>query len=1066
MASAPSNVVQIIDFRRDEAAFRALWALDQDLVPTAKDGDQLLEDLGDARKAVILLEIDGVSGFNLDKFGPHVSALDWVNAVCFALTQRGKQLPLFAVVDLRDPMSGRVDESGSQRRASHVSFFRRTSADLERFTTYLDGFDRFRSATPSVLSLEGKAALELDLSQWLLGVGHANNRDDHHAINNSVGPLALAAQCPDGVRSEVLAARQKFDQRSKRENHGAAAMMRIFDWFGVGRNSSGSVEVVSKNALPIEPLVWAEVFREANFALDQELRILLLDDQAQMGWLPIFIYLFALKKHAFEEADLAKSFVKCAVSPSSAGTPPVSLFVCTSRDSFEKSLLNNCNLRENSAAFPNRLNLTDCTVQPAVEILLLDLRLVPDVPQGAAKLDSLSVLRGILRGRSEEQATIKRIEESEELDVLDRLTIPAEVLSRCDYSYPIIIWSSTSQRSIIEKLKRFRNVYTELQKPRFDTYFVWDGLPALKVQIQSAFRHQLGLVKSRKFIEDVIQKTSDAANLDPAFKNLQLQISKYKYHHVAIFVDESGTDDLSDERHKAFKQGGIAVISSADERTAASEAFTQFQSLMESSAVRVFIDPRAPDCTKSVQFNFSARAPKGGDVLERPDVEYLTKWDTEFVRLDDSDRELKLAKNSLAKKNIKGICNHLEKKLHEFNNADESRSIGSIAFAWEPALASNFWLEDSQLDRRHIHGLGQLLGALVSIISGASATTLADPQKCPKHYDYNFFIATRRKHMQFASMDDLIAWNKRWDDSAKPTASRVGSTSVNDRQLAPSGDQTTGDVKAAVVPGAVASLTAEGYEYVCKLLYPARTFFNAAEAKLLMDAIAHLQPTLIILEPTAGATQADAMSGKSELKTNASQADAMSGNLKVSYQSVTNSLVHGLVSQVFERYAVASYDSITAARAVRINETEISIFSGLADFIPRHLLNSPPRKPRPLVVDKELFSGTEESRVCVIGDFGKDEAIVDALDAVAGLRYPAEQAEDAQVSITSASLLSAYRSYSKRKEGVSPTSFVGLIFAKLGDLANTKLQETEFFGLADSLASEKERSSTTARHQG
>lgn len=558
--------VLVLDYRRDVEAFKALWALGKDNVPTTEAGKQLLDDLADANKTIILVDVDASSVIASDKFGRHVSALNWAHAVYFALVRRGSnlpdiKLPKIGVLDLRDPNSSALKEYGRFKPDCGVEYFQRTS-NIKDFSDWLN---KLKSGGITAVNVD-KDELDITFKQWAFGVGHADSRADHHAMNNSASPLVLAGGCPNEVRSDVLHARKECDGGSETHNRGAAAMMRGFEWFftkPLPNSSVGSGNNTEASAATNEPvpLDWAILFQQARLKADKELRILLLDDQAKEGWIPVFAHMFGMGVNG--SVPGLNSFVEVAARTATNTLPKISLYAATNPEAVlaHITIQSAANSKDR---FSLRLTRTEGA---AVEILFADLRLFSESDGVESEIKYFERVLEIAKGgvvKQDEYIALKSWLNSidpkagyqtwrESPKYLQALTLLVRTVASRDLSFPIALFSSTGQRSITNALAGYPSISTALEKPKFDSYVSTD--------INADFRQRLGDVLTKHALPYISARVQVQRLLDLAPLHFQENTVRTEPLAVEIFTDEAGEDD----EKKPFVVSMIAVVYSLKE---------------------------------------------------------------------------------------------------------------------------------------------------------------------------------------------------------------------------------------------------------------------------------------------------------------------------------------------------------------------------------------------------------------------------------------------------------------------------------------------------------------------
>lgn len=453
--------ILVLDYRRDETEFKALWALgqdnvpDQDNVPTTETGKQLLDNLADANKTIILVDVDASTVIASDKFGRHLSALSWAHCLTHSLLLAKKPAPNIVILDLRN-------EANVHQDSTFADFFNLPSSpkpsNIRRFDASLAGFDEFFLHIIKKREVEPPSGdIKTFAKRWKSALVEADSRSTQHDLNNTMGPLSLAAS----VSSDLLSAQVIAITKNKNDVLGRAAMLQAMRW------------VVKSETVQSD-------FQPVHFGGTRELRILLLDDQAKDGWLPVlshYLGLVGIPSSSVAPKSNESGFQQYAAASYSGGAQ-VSLWYATSPDLIVKMLGEEAKLAKQKVA---RIRFTKDT--PLVgngdfdELLLLDLRLYGgDAPtQVDAEKDFLKTVAAALHeaiggARPTWSDQIEAECFREKPAYLKALTGLTQLISAVDFSYPIVVWSSTGQRKVTESLREFKNVYTGLEKPRFDSY--------------------------------------------------------------------------------------------------------------------------------------------------------------------------------------------------------------------------------------------------------------------------------------------------------------------------------------------------------------------------------------------------------------------------------------------------------------------------------------------------------------------------------------------------------------------------------------------------------------------
>jgi hypothetical protein len=280
-----------------------------------------------------------------------------------------------------------------------------------------------------------------------------SNREQHHALSNVVGPMILCSKpentelCPETLLRKLLSA-CGFVQWPKRN---ATALQKH-----AGENQASISSDTSKQSPQPETRSIASANAQDN-ERGEGLQLLLVDDQFEQGWL-----------------DWVKEILPYAQTE--AMTDPIEVV-----HALENSIKGAGGSSKKDARFSLALPKLEEAVKP---VLLLDLRLFSgntkaelqfykekllplvrhftDMPDLA--WPGFSSTNPIFRSASEQVAdgTLKvgTAVHREALTWLPR------VIALADMSLPILLFSSTGRRDLIEPLKPFSNIITIFEKPR------------------------------------------------------------------------------------------------------------------------------------------------------------------------------------------------------------------------------------------------------------------------------------------------------------------------------------------------------------------------------------------------------------------------------------------------------------------------------------------------------------------------------------------------------------------------------------------------------------------------
>lgn len=299
--------------------------------------------------------------------------------------------------------------------------------------------------------------LQRTARQWVASLTQSR---DHHDVNNIIGPAILSRKDTslDTLRS---------------------AFLNRLAWCGFDLEQA-------KGWTPWDPL--PAVKRLFN----RTLTILIVDDQIHQGWGRFACRLFG--DRPYDEGSVLTEDEFTRIDTNGKG---VAVFGCMSAEPLIKFLDRN-KLQFDRRNYAEQIR-TDNSPDAQPQIVLLDLRLYSqskDAKSHARRL--LNIIRfraqGALAWRPFDQLELERIEkwctqEGEETRVAEEaLLLLPRLLALALPLTPIILFSSTGQAWIRERLKPYENVFTGFEKPRVfsDPASVEASIAALREGLDNA----------------------------------------------------------------------------------------------------------------------------------------------------------------------------------------------------------------------------------------------------------------------------------------------------------------------------------------------------------------------------------------------------------------------------------------------------------------------------------------------------------------------------------------------------------------------------------------------------
>lgn len=528
---------RVFDYCGDIDDFRFVWGLSDTDSPTTelriKHAEKIIK-----YKKILIIDDDSTVVIHRDKFGRHVRAIDWIHLFIRMLVAEGLLLPDFAFLDIRT--------MAAQRKYSAegypISFF-------------------YTSSIPEMLkwfknenSIDEHLNLSAYLNRWSIGLALADNRDDHHSLNNSLGVLALAATMRLNIKERILALSDGAERRA------AAALMQAFVWCECSDFSSDGTVFFLPNK--------------------KELRVLVLDDQVQEGWIPVLAELLGMDMLDVEiDGNCGYKKVACRMDE---GLCILSLWVTHSP---LEMLIHLTERVQNELGTPhaNRmLTFTEMESPSFSEVLFLDLRLFNQTKENTKiqERDFFYKVNALIAMLDKNSASCNNFD-----GYLHQLPRFARAISLFDMKYPIILWSSTGQRKIIEQISDCHNVFCHLNKPRFDAYFSIESfIHTFWIDFLKAMQFAIQYATGRQWLSHI-------CNFAMANEKFQQIWPSGEALRVEIYIDETGSEESRDE-NKPLWVGGIVVLIGGNNNNSTEEISRRFSEKLKETTIDLNENPK------------------------------------------------------------------------------------------------------------------------------------------------------------------------------------------------------------------------------------------------------------------------------------------------------------------------------------------------------------------------------------------------------------------------------------------------------------------------------------------
>ena len=172
---------------------------------------------------------------------------------------------------------------------------------------------------------------------------------------------------------------------------------------------------------------------------------------------------------------------------------------------------------------------------------------------------------------------------------LELLTLMIRTIAQMDPLIPIIVFSSTGQRHVLEGVRGYGNIITIVEKPRFFGQSANVATHAFLEAIGEALDEAFRLLTVRVALSS-LHRVSDISTLEQ-----RNSVQPTEQGYLEIYFDESG-DDVTTKGH--FSVGGIAILYAGDSEKGASSALSLHQS-MGANKLRIKL-PDQTDCESTV----------------------------------------------------------------------------------------------------------------------------------------------------------------------------------------------------------------------------------------------------------------------------------------------------------------------------------------------------------------------------------------------------------------------------------------------------------------------------------
>lgn len=556
-----STPICVVDYVKD---FKWLWDLENGEHPKKGFEHWLAQRKG--KDATVIIGWDGMpSGNNNNNILRHVTPLDWALSISEGLLEQ-KDLPHLRIMIVDGFPNGFIGH-----------FYGQGIFSIEMLDTIKAVMPWLRVGTlnegENVLNNLVSDTFDSFKSLYNEGIQHQNqvrglnyawqgitaSTGEGHSINNIVGPLLLLGD-PVQANPLVGALWRRMQLLTGLEGNGQ-------DDQGNGQDNQGLLLTKKVSWVDWKDDSWKKKLK--HIQRDQsKLKLLLLDDQWQDGWGEVICKAVGAE---YTRSGITESYSETEFKEIGSHQDQG---ICVKACNSALWLLGENGPLANTT--DRRFNLRmDKSNERAQEILLLDLRLFSRQPVSkeaqfienllervenlqndrSGKLpwpgfneDELQGVHDWVKAAKSSQSSKLR----QHPDYHKAITLLPRLISLIDLSYPIILFSSTGRREIVEKFKEYGNILTGFEKPRLAGTQSDNIVPITASNFVNAFDRALTFLTVRCFCASL-----------PTPKTFDLPEFLKGRWTIELYLDEDGSEinkkgKPSPEKH--LRIGGLLAL--------------------------------------------------------------------------------------------------------------------------------------------------------------------------------------------------------------------------------------------------------------------------------------------------------------------------------------------------------------------------------------------------------------------------------------------------------------------------------------------------------------------------
>lgn len=187
------------------------------------------------------------------------------------------------------------------------------------------------------------------------------------------------------------------------------------------------------------------------------------------------------------------------------------------------------------------------------------------------------------------RAALKRQDKIAQQPGYDRFrTLLARFVACNDHTLPIILFSSTGKRTVVEPLKQYKNIITSVPKPQCLAGVSSELIEGFSESLSEAFRQAKRILEAGRVVRHIREHaqpvSQSSIGVDPlGGGNAQKEDT---FYHIELFLDESEREDTLG--HKTLSVGGCYAIFKGSSPENAVRSSWQFDDDLVENGIRFF----------------------------------------------------------------------------------------------------------------------------------------------------------------------------------------------------------------------------------------------------------------------------------------------------------------------------------------------------------------------------------------------------------------------------------------------------------------------------------------------